>query len=394
MKTLAERIFEKADLYAWGKDKSHINNKRHVAAKKPWVKVLTLDIVEDSLANGRNLFITNKDHLKEIFVTGDIDPAEKTERCKAGCLEAARYLCMLHPGAVYEPSTNGYGYHVRMRLDTESWAAPDIQERLRHLECRWNAYKCLFYGIKQIEVKQTVTSHQEGEKWGLLCRIPGVLPDEKGPPQLKISQIQKVEKIKVKKSGSGRRDLSLDENLDLKRSMDSFKSSSYYLMSFHQAPTGGKKLVTLDFQLALTCLSIIAIKPNEDGQLPGEMVRVAWEQVVGKLGINRNFDVQRWAAIRNTLSNCQFLEWIDNRYFFSEDKDKDGKAMKWSLKEKFVYKFCTDDNTVTNISCHIDNNWLSQNIVEEGLKPILDFRIRYDAYDYASAEQKLELMFT
>jgi hypothetical protein len=130
--------------------------------------VLSLDVIKESLDNGRNLFVTNKPDVKEALITVDIDPDKdgfSQNVCEHACLMMAKYVCDLYPGSAHEPSTNGTGRHVRLRLDTEGWAVPETQERLKHLEARLNSLSVLCQpGIKQVEVKQTVSSHKPDEK--------------------------------------------------------------------------------------------------------------------------------------------------------------------------------------------------------------------------------------
>ena len=68
MMTLAERILERSDPYAWGRDKKYVNRKRDVEANRPWIKKLSISIIDEALANGRNLFVTNKCDQPEIDV--------------------------------------------------------------------------------------------------------------------------------------------------------------------------------------------------------------------------------------------------------------------------------------------------------------------------------------
>ena len=82
-----------------------------------------------------------------------------------------------------------------------------------------------------------------------------------------------------------------------------------------------------DFQIALVVLSVIGVKPNDDHQLPGELVRWVWTRVIRRLGLSRRFDNNRWKAIRDTMSKKQMLNWIDNKYWFSEmETPTTGKA--------------------------------------------------------------------
>jgi hypothetical protein len=249
-------------------------------------------------------------------------------------------------------------------------------------------------GIKQVEVKQTVTSHQPGEKWGQLCRIPGVLPDGRGKPQTSFSRIQVLKELPVKQAGSSfERQFSLPD-WDYKQAAASYRDHSYYCMAYHVKPAGKRILLAVDFQIALILLSIIALNPNEDKQLPTELVKSLWDKVAKKLGRDRAFDYSRWAAIRNTLSNCQLLTWHDNRYWFYEDDDKKGKAMQWELAPQFCLN-STDTSPTPQ-----DTHTLGGNCLKgvppgyQGLRPELYLQGRNEGYDLARGERLLEEMFS
>jgi hypothetical protein len=404
IKEQARRIFERSDPYAWGRDKKYTNRKKDVLSGRPWVKVLTPEIVEESLKNGRNLFVTNKDGLDEAFITIDIDPdldgfSEYT--CQHACRMMAKSLCETYPGSVEEPSTNGVGRHVRLRLKTEGWDATKIQERLRHLEAHLDMIKFLHQpGIKQVEVKQTVSSHRPGEKWGFLCRVPGVLPDLRGKAQLTVSRIQEVKELPAKRSGSGFEKLFALPKWDYKKAQADYKDASYYLMTYRKEVTGRRRVYALDFQIALIALSVIAQNANEDKQLPTELVKYVWGKVASKLGVEgveRAFDYNRWACIRNTLSDCQFINWTDNRYWFSEQEDEVGKAMQWELRPEFVYNpsMAASNDMDKKEKCVLGNNLLRP-LPDDyvGLRPLLYLRGRINAYDLAEGERLVEEMFS
>jgi hypothetical protein len=58
-------------------------------------------------------------------------------------------------------------------------------------------------------------------------------------------------------------------------------------MAYWKEVTGGRRLLALDFQLALLCLSVIAQNPNADKQLPTELIKVVWQKLADKLKITR-----------------------------------------------------------------------------------------------------------
>jgi hypothetical protein len=401
IKEQARRIFELSDLYAYGRDKhhkyckdtvqSHLNPHPLCRSKQVWP--LTIKMVEDSLKNGRNLYLTNKEGLKEILICVDIDADTdkfKDHVCAFACEHGAKSLCQTYPGAVHEPSTRGIGQNVWMRLDTEGWSAQDINERLRHLEAWLNLTIPILHGpgIKRVEIKRTVTSHAKDGKWGALARVPGVLPDFRDHAQLKISRIQIQKELPAKTGGSGFKEAFQMPSWDYKKAQAYFKDLSYYCMAYHHEATGGRKLFALDFQIALIALSVIAQKPNEDHQLPTELVKWVWQRVARKLGVERAFDVNRWKAIRNTLSDCQMLKWINNKYWFSKIPGQTGKAMQWHLLPEFTYT-----PTTINEESVICNKLLPVKEGYTGPRPLLWLNGRSSDYDLVGAMQKVDAVF-
>jgi hypothetical protein len=119
IKDQARRIFEMSDEWAWVHDKQHKYRKDtvqqhldpHPLCRRKKIWPLTIKLVEDALKNGRNLYLTNKEGVKEILICADIDA--DTEHfseysCELACRMAAQSLCGQYPGAVHEPSTKRF----------------------------------------------------------------------------------------------------------------------------------------------------------------------------------------------------------------------------------------------------------------------------------------------
>ena len=108
----------------------------------------------------------------------------------------------------------------------------------------------------------------------------------------------------------------------------------------HHKPAGRKRLCAEDFQRAFVILSLVAREPNEDGQLPHNLAEALWKKVFGG---DRGWDNSRWKAIRDTLADCGFLDLVDESYYYYPDGDKEGRAMRWSLKPEYVYDYDQKD---------------------------------------------------
>lgn len=94
------------------------------------------------------------------------------------------------------------------------------------------------------------------------------------------------------------------------------------------------KVVLDDMGIALAILHTLS-KPenmNADGTMPNRRIQTNWENLYAAGEIDRQFDVSRWAAIRNHLSKMGFINWGSNEYCPGSPTVK-GHAMEWELTE-------------------------------------------------------------
>jgi hypothetical protein len=160
-----------------------------------------------------------------------------------------------------------------------------------------------------------------------------------------------------------------------------YKSLSYYCMAMRQAnPAGRRKVTALDFQIAFLVLSACRLKPNANGQLPGNRIKAIWTYLFENGFVTRGFDGSRWKVIRDTMEDCGFLNMVDNTYYFNLDGVK-GKAMEWSLKGEYAHDF----ERHTHIYCGTLPEY-----VECRSRPLLVFRPRFD---FEAADEALEALF-
>jgi hypothetical protein len=129
-----------------------------------------------------------------------------------------------------------------------------------------------------------------------------------------------------------------------------YKSLSYYCMAVRQAdPAGRRKVTALDFQIAFLVLSACRLKPNANGQLPGNRIKAIWTYLFENGFVTRGFDGSRWKVIRDTMEDCGFLNMVENTYYFNLDGVK-GKAMEWSLKGEYAHDFERHTHLLWNAS--------------------------------------------
>jgi len=118
------------------------------------------------------------------------------------------------------------------------------------------------------------------------------------------------------------------------------KNRSYYCYAMHHAPKKkGVKLDRLDFVYAFIVLDFCARHADEEDRLPHNRIKAVWTWLYEHGHISRAFDNSRWAAIRDTLADCQFLDMIDNRYWFYAQEDKQGKPMQFRMKAEYCIEW-------------------------------------------------------
>ena len=131
-----------------------------------------------------------------------------------------------------------------------------------------------------------------------------------------------------------------DELHQVPQALSDYRQIGYHCMAFRTDPQAkGKKLTHEDFTHALVVLSICARYPNKDGSMPHKRVQSIWNALRAAGIFQRGFDNSRWAAIRNTLADLGYLELQDETYYWFQDGEKKGQAMKWRLKAEYCCTF-------------------------------------------------------
>jgi hypothetical protein len=307
----------------------------HVRKKRCAIGTITPMSDDDILAHlrgERDLFYTNHCACQLPLTVMDIDADDPQP-----ALDCAEYLCSKFCSQ-HEPSTNGIGQHIPLWLDKGSLTSAEVNQRLAVLEERLNKAMCQKFAIKRLEIKGTITT---ADTFGYLCRLPRTIDLDK-LPTLGVESIHPSScHANVKTTGGSTREPYISDDIkdELPQAFDHFQSRAQYLLEHAVKPTGRKRLTVEDFQVTLVILSVVACKPNQDDQLPAQLVKSLWPMVADECGVDRAFDCNRWAAIWRTLADTGFIEVSDETYWFYPDSEKTGKAMQWHLREEHVYTF-------------------------------------------------------
>ena len=126
----------------------------------------------------------------------------------------------------------------------------------------------------------------------------------------------------------------------LPKVIKSLKNRAYYCYAMHHAPRKkGVKLTPLDFVYAFIVLDFCARHADKEDRLPHNRIEFIWGWMYEHGHFTRAFDNSRWAAIRDTLVDCQFLDEIDKRYWFNAQGNKQGKPMQFRLKAQYCIEW-------------------------------------------------------
>jgi len=112
---------------------------------------------------------------------------------------------------------------------------------------------------------------------------------------------------------------------------------NYVYAMRHEPGREGTTITKDDVFTAFVVFDFIARHPNKDNKEPSKRAEAIWTYLHRELPevFPRAWDNSRWAALRNTFADCQFLQDVDPTYWFFRDGGKRGKPMQWFLKEAY-----------------------------------------------------------
>jgi hypothetical protein len=264
-----------------------------------------------------------------------------------------------YPDLYWEPSTNGNGVHAYVVIEKHGYGDSVVNSALDRLQSvLQDTLASTSFDVEMVEVKGHCPvigwSERRGEikklQMGQLAKIPQEAlwrPEElKRTSVLRCCDLLKVpvpEKTQISGRGSGKRPpasisgcfLSEDEVAKTKTSYLRFAS---LLLHHHDLGTSSKAVVeAMDVSIFLMFLLFFTRHMNGDGSLPWARFRNFWDAVYAAGDIDRPFQPNRFAAIRNYLSSLGLIEWADNTYKIgvmgSDGKKHGGKACKWKSSQ-------------------------------------------------------------
>lgn len=115
-----------------------------------------------------------------------------------------------------------------------------------------------------------------------------------------------------------------------------------YVYAMHHKPKKEGVCITKDdVFMAWVVFDFIARHPNKDNKEPTKRAEAIWDYLHEQdpEAFSRAWDNSRWAALRDTFADCQFLQEVDRTYWFFRDGKKQGKPMQWFLKQAYCIEW-------------------------------------------------------
>ena len=283
----------------------------------------------------------------------------------------------------------------------DGYELAEFKAIIKKLQTTFNDLLTRHCGIEKFEIKgMPANIYKEDGRWhvgkyGTLGKLPTQLLERLdefyGQPIIRVSELEMLlaqmptpEGKAAKAGGGSTTDIILnEEQLALvPDGLAEYKNLSYYCMAMRKDdPAGRRKITALDFQIAFVVLSACNLKPNDNGQLPSNRIKVIWTYLFENGFVPRAFDGSRWKVIRDTMEDCGLLDMVDNTYYFCKDGSSKGKAMEWSLKSEYSFDF----QQQLSIYC----GTLSEYVAYRS-RPLLVFA---PAFDLVEASKAIDTLF-
>jgi hypothetical protein len=303
----------------------------------------------------------------------------------AGAIAFVTYLTRHHyPDLYWEPSTNGNGIHAYVVIRKAGHSDVMLNQALNRLQAfLQKTLASTSCDVEMVEVKGHCPvmgwAERRGElikcQLGQMAKIPidaavGRYEELKNTTRLQISDLLKLPvPEKSHHAGKGKRPpasisgcfLSEDEVL---KSKTSYLRLARLLLDHHRLETSSKAVVEAeDISCFLMFLNFFTGNMNEDGSLPWARFKNFWDAVHKSGDIDRPFQCNRFAAIRNYLTSLGLIEWIDSNYkvgkLGADGRKYGGKACKWKASPLLL-------NLIQKVEGEEQGAVMPETTVEEG----------------------------
>jgi len=371
VRAAAKWIRQRVSLVDWGRKMPDadagkpvpkpVNLKDHVVPhlRKNWrsgVRKLTLTAIIRHLVNDDTAYFTANSLGDETLLMIDVD-------CHAtGTLEGATQFAEFlrehcFPNLYYEVSTHGNGIQGFVVVDRRLWKDAEYKAVLVDVE-KWlrRVLSWTPFDVEDVELKGMPLVVSWGERkgevksvtFGSLAKMPRdwrrfsdwlsttrmtphdlrelpkrfAVPEDEAEPEAQAEATVVPEVVKGSVSGK------LVDPDEIRK----LEPLARDLLGRHApevSPSSRAAVVAEDVQVALAIIRSCTLNMNPDGSMPLARIEALWDAAYLAGDTTRAFRSQRFAAIRNMLSEMGLLEWEDATYMF-------GKACRWKANEELM----------------------------------------------------------
>jgi hypothetical protein len=272
-----------------------------------------------------------------------------------------RYL----PGLYFEPSTGGKGVHGYVLIDKRGFGderlhglAKMLDRSLKAIHKRWQVQNQALV-VEGVEIKghpPRITWTRDGRMNDLVSGQFAKLPrellsrfDEFNKTTVlndrRISHLYiqykdepvasgKAVADSAKKSGSITGCVVKQADLD---QWDAYLDVARKLVATPLKTNGREVATAEDMAVLLMILEGCTNDMNPDGSMPTARIRENWDILFGNGDVERPWCPRRYTALRDKLSNLDYIDWEDAHYLpGSMSPDGNGRAAKWRGSEALM----------------------------------------------------------
>jgi hypothetical protein len=256
------------------------------------------------------------------------------------------------------PEMSERGGHAFILLDCQGKSSEEVNQLADQLQARLK--NALAHRQCAVEVRGKIRVGNDKGEAGTLARLPvredwseDRLQEFIRTPVKTYSWLQELVALLPNSSPRGAKRkrgsttglyLSEDQLATIPAGLDYYlpMAQHCYAMRVDTDAKGVNPVTVVDFQCGFLCLATIAMKPNEDDQVPTALVEAIWKRLYDQGIFTRAWNNSRWKVIRNAMADCDYVEEIDRRYWFDPRKKETGevgKAMQFKLRSEFCWSF-------------------------------------------------------
>ncbi len=341
----------------------HVNRKKAIIeafAKKTFWKLKRLrnkDFGQHFMGQ-ETLYFTGNGSRRAFETLANIDIDCHNTGTLEGALGFAEHLREHHfPNLYYETSTNGNGVHAYVRIRKYLSYDYEVNEGLNRLQAKLQQIlREQDFDVEMVEVKGHCPVMGWSEKPGEISKMSmGQLAKHPREALFRSQEFRETtvlrafdllrlpapdrteSKQKGKRPPASISGCFLSEE-EVAKTKTSYLRLAKILLDNHRLATSTKSVIEAeDIAVFIMFLKFFTLNMNKDGSLPWARFRNLWEAVRKSGDIDRAFQSNRFAVIRDYLSSLELIEWEDNTYKIGQKDSggvrRGGKACKWKASQ-------------------------------------------------------------